>query len=45
MSFEAGTRVSGTVTTVNYPWIMRVTYKVVPKKTGLQAKLLDIPWQ
>ncbi|WP_218713777.1 hypothetical protein [Arthrobacter sp. BF1] len=39
VSFEAGTRVSGTVTTVNYPWIMRVAYKVVPKKNRFTGKI------
>lgn len=39
VSFEAGSRVNGAVTTINYPWIMRVAYKVSPRKSRFTGKL------
>jgi hypothetical protein len=35
VSFEAGVRVSGAITTVNYPHILRLNYKVVQAKSFL----------
>ncbi|MDO5752291.1 hypothetical protein [Arthrobacter sp.] len=39
VSFEAGNRVAGSVTTVNYPWIMRVGYRVAPRKAKFTGKV------
>ncbi|MDP9905647.1 hypothetical protein [Arthrobacter bambusae] len=33
VTFEAGKRVSGEPTTVNYPWIMRMKYELIAKKS------------
>ena len=35
VSFEAGVRVSGAITTVNYPYILRLNYQVVEAKSFL----------
>lgn len=42
VSFEAGNRVAGSVTTVNYPWIMRVGYRVAPRKAKFTGKLTGL---
>ncbi|MFB9164006.1 hypothetical protein [Arthrobacter psychrochitiniphilus] len=42
VSYEAGSRVSGTVTTINYPWLLRVSYNVAQRKNRFTGKITGL---